>query len=426
MSEETRRGQPEENPACARMRGVLWGSNQEVVGLTDRYVMKTYGRFPIAPVRGQGCRLWDADGKTYLDFVAGLAVCNLGHCHPRVVKAIQDQAECLLHVSNLYHIPWQSALAQRIVENSFGDRVFFCNSGAEANEAAIKLVRRYERDIRKGKRFEILAMENSFHGRTLATVTATGQEKFKKGFDPLVPGFRHVPFDDRDALLKAVGEETCAILVEPIQGEGGVICPGDDYLPFLRSLCDERELLLVFDEVQVGIGRTGTLFAYEPFGVAPDVMTLAKGLAGGIPMGATVATERVAAAFTPGSHASTFGGNPLAAAAGLAALEVILEEGVLENCRRSGRHLRQGLERIALRHPDRVREVRGRGLIQAMDLTGPGTPVVETCMNEGLLINCTAETVLRFLPPLIVTTEEVDEMLETLDRALSSTCQGAG
>jgi acetylornithine/N-succinyldiaminopimelate aminotransferase len=426
VSEETRRGRAEENPASGRVRGVLWGSNQEVVRLTDRYVMKTYGRFPIAPVKGQGCRLWDADGRAYLDFVAGLAVCNLGHCHPRVVRAIQEQAECLLHVSNLYHIPWQSALAQRIVEHSFGDRVFFCNSGAEANEAAIKLVRRYERDIRKGKRFEILAMENSFHGRTLATVTATGQEKFKKGFDPLVPGFRHVPFDDRDALLKAVGDETCAILVEPIQGEGGVICPGDDYLPFLRSLCDERELLLVFDEVQVGIGRTGTLFAYEPFGVAPDIMTLAKGLAGGIPIGATVATERVAAAFTPGSHASTFGGNPLAAAAGLAALEVILEEGVLENCRRSGLHLRQGLERVALRHPDRVREVRGRGLIQAMDLTGPGTPVVETCMSEGLLINCTAETVLRFLPPLIVTTEEVDEMLEILDRALSSTCQGAG
>jgi acetylornithine aminotransferase len=382
--------------------------------------MKTYGRFPIAPVRGEGCRLWDADGREYLDFVAGLAVCNLGHCHPNVVRAIREQAGTLLHVSNLYHIPWQSALAQRIVENSFGDRVFFCNSGAEANEAAIKLVRRYEHEIRKGDRFEILTMDNSFHGRTLTTMAATGQEKIKKGFDPLAPGFRHVPFGDPDRLLEAIGEETCAILVEPIQGEGGIICPPDDYLPFLRSVCDERELLLVFDEVQVGIGRTGTLFAHESFGVVPDIMTLAKGLGGGVAIGAAVASERVAAGFAPGSHASTFGGNPLATAAGLAALETVLEEGILENCRRVGGHLREGLERLALRHPDLVREVRGRGLLQAMDLTVAGGPIVESCMGQGLLINCTANTVLRFLPPLIVTRAEVDEMLETLERALAS------
>ena len=398
-----------------------WGSNEEVVHLTDRYVMKTYGRFPIAPVRGEGCRLWDADGREYLDFVAGLAVCNLGHCHPNVVRAIREQAGTLLHVSNLYHIPWQSALAQTIVENSFGDRVFFCNSGAEANEAAIKLVRRYEHEIRKGDRSEILTMDNSFHGRTLTTMAATGQEKIKKGFDPLAPGFRHVPFSDPDRLLEAIGDETCAILVEPIQGEGGIICPADDYLPFLRSVCDDRELLLVFDEVQVGIGRTGTLFAHEPFGVVPDIMTLAKGLGGGVAIGAAVASERVAAAFAPGSHASTFGGNPLATAAGLAALETILEEGVLENCRKVGGHLREGLERLALRHPGLVREVRGRGLLQAMALTVAGGPIVESCMRQGLLINCTANTVLRFLPPLIVTTAEVDEMLETLERALAST-----
>lgn len=411
------------------MAGVLeggWGSNEEVVRLTDRYVMKTYGRFPIAPVRGEGCRLWDAEGKEYLDFVAGLAVCNLGHCHPNVVRAIREQAGTLLHVSNLYHVPWQSALAQRIAENSFGDRVFFCNSGAEANEAAIKLVRRYEHEIRKGDRFEILTMENSFHGRTLATMAATGQEKIKKGFDPLAPGFRHVPFNDPDRLLEAIGDETCAILVEPIQGEGGVICPGDDYLPFLRSVCDDRELLLVFDEVQVGMGRTGTLFAHESFGAVPDIMTLAKGLGGGVAIGATVASERVAAAFVPGTHASTFGGNPLATAAALAALETILEEGVLENCRQVGGHLREGLERIALRHPGLVREVRGRGLLQGMDLTVAGGPIVEGCMRRGLLINCTANTVLRFLPPLIVTKVEVDEMLETLERALASTPEEGG
>ena len=382
--------------------------------------MQTYGRFPIAPVRGQGCRLWDADGRAYLDFVAGLAVCNLGHCHPRVVGAIQEQAATLLHVSNLYHIPWQSALAKMIVEHSFGDRVFFCNSGAEANEAAIKLVRRYEREIRKGGRYEILTMDNSFHGRTLATVSATGQAKVKKGFEPLVPGFRHVPFNDRDGLLEAIGDETCAILVEPIQGEGGIICPADDYLSFLRSVCDERELLLVFDEVQVGIGRTGTLFAYEQFGVVPDIMTLAKGLGGGVAVGATVASERVAGAFVPGTHASTFGGNPLATAAGLAALEAILEEGVLENCRTVGRHLREGLERLALLHPGLIRQVRGRGLLQAMDLKIPGGPIVESCMRQGLLINCTADNVLRFLPPLIVTETEVDEMLNILDGVLSS------
>ena len=399
----------------------MWKSNAEVIDLTDRYVMKTYGRFPIAPVRGEGCRLWDADGGEYLDFVGGLAVCNLGHCHPRVVRAIREQAGTLLHVSNLYHIPWQSALARLIVENSFGDRVFFCNSGAEANEAAIKLVRRYEHAIRKGDRSEILTMTNSFHGRTLTTVAATGQEKIKKGFDPIAAGFRHVPFDDRDALLEAIGEETCAILVEPIQGEGGIICPADDYLSFLRSVCDERGLLLVFDEVQVGIGRTGTLFAHESFGVAPDIMTLAKGLGGGVAIGAMVASDRVAAAFTPGSHASTFGGNPLATAAGLATLETILEEGVLDNCRRVGRYLREGLEGLAGRHPGLVREVRGRGLLQAMDLTVAGGPIVEGCMSRGLLINCTADTVLRFLPPLIVTTADVDEMLDILEGILAST-----
>lgn len=404
----------------AVVRKGAWTSNGEVEDLTDRYVMKTYGRFPIAPVRGEGCRLWDADGKEYLDFVAGLAVCNLGHCHPRVVRAIREQAGTLLHVSNLYHIPWQSALARMIVENSFGDRVFFCNSGAEANEAAIKLVRRYEREILKGQRYEILTMDNSFHGRTMTTMAATGQEKVKKGFEPLPPGFRHIPFGDRDAVARAIREETCGILVEPIQGEGGVVCPPDDYLPFLRSLCDERGLLLVFDEIQVGFGRTGTLFAHESFGVVPDVMTLAKGLGGGVAIGATVASERVASAFVPGSHASTFGGNPLATAAGLAALGTLLEEGILENCRRVGEHLRAGLERLALRYPELVRETRGRGLMRAMELKFPGGPIVEGCMRKGLLINCTANTVLRFLPPLIVTTAEVDEMLETLEEVLAS------
>jgi predicted acetylornithine/succinylornithine family transaminase len=420
---KSRRGREQ---VCAGGGDVAGGGNEQVVSMTEQYVMKTYGRLPIALVRGEGCRLWDADGNAYLDFVAGLAVCNLGHCHPRVVEALQQQAACLLHVSNLYHIPWQSALARILVENSFGDRVFFCNSGAEANETAIKLVRRYESHVRKGDRSEILTMRNSFHGRTLATVTATGQEKFRKGFDPLVPGFRHVPFNDPDALVREVNDRTCAILVEPIQGEGGVILPADDYLAFVRSLCNERHLLLVFDEVQVGMGRTGTLFAYEQSGVVPDIMTLAKGLAGGVPIGATVATEEVASAFEPGTHASTFGGNPLASAAAHAAMRVYLEEGILENCIRSGSHLRTGLERLAAQVPGLVKEVRGRGLMQAMELTAPGVPVVEACLEQGLLINCTADRVLRFLPPLVVTPAEIDEMLETLERVLSETAAREG
>jgi len=397
---------------------VLQG-NKEVVALTDCYVMQTYARYPIALVRGEGCRLWDADGKVYLDFVAGLAVCNLGHCHPRVVEAIRAQAGRLLHVSNLYHIPSQSLLARKIVELSFGDRVFFCNSGAEANEGAIKLARRYERFVRNGDRFEILTMRNSFHGRTLGALSATGQEKLQKGFEPLVPGFRYVPFNDPEALEKAVDGRTCAILMEPIQGEGGVVLPSESYLRFVRKLCDERGLLLLFDEVQVGMGRTGTLFAYEQYGVEPDVMTLAKGLAGGVPIGALVTTQEAAKGFVPGTHAATFGGNPLATAAGLAALDAILEEGILENCRQAGAYLRKGLDKVAGRHPDLIQEVRGRGLILGLELKVSGAPFVKACMESGLLINCTAERVLRFLPPLVVKREEIDEMLSILERVLS-------
>jgi len=396
-----------------------WGSNQAVLSLTGECVMETYKRFPIALVRGKGCWLWDADGKKYLDFVAGLAVCNLGHCPDSVVAAIQKQAAILLHVSNLYHIPWQSELAHTMVAHSFGDKVFFCNSGAEANEGAIKLARRYEKVIRKGSRFEILTMYNSFHGRTMATLTATGQEKVQIGFDPLLPGFRYVPFNDPEALEKAIRPETCAVLLEPIQGEGGVICPSEKYLGLVRELCNRHGLLLLFDEIQVGMGRTGTLFAYEQYGVEPDIMTLAKGLAGGLPIGALVATREVAQAFTPGTHASTFGGNPLATAAALAALDMVLEGGVLENCQRMGAYLREKLEGLARRYPEHIKEVRGKGLIQALELTREGAPVVESCLKAGLLVNCTMERVLRFLPPLIVNKAEIEEMIGILDPALA-------
>lgn len=401
------------------IRGRPWRSNEDIISLTDRYVMNTYKRQPVAFVKGEGCRLWDADGRSYLDFVAGLAVCNLGHCPDRVVSAIKRQASRLIHVSNLYHIPWQAELARMIVDHSCGDKVFFCNSGAEANEGAIKLARRYEKVVRRGTRYEILTMYKSFHGRTMATLTATGQDKVKGGFDPLVPGFRHVPFDDIAALEQAVGPETCAVMLEPILGEGGVICPSEGYLRSVQDLCSRKGLLLICDEIQVGMGRTGTLFAYEQFGIEPDIVTLAKGLAGGIPIGALVAKAPVASAFEPGTHASTFGGNPLACAAALAALRTVLEDGVLENCVEMGRYLHGRLEELAGRHPDTVKEVRGRGLIQALELFAEGAPVVEACRASGVLINCTMERVLRFLPPLVVGREEIDEMISVLDRALS-------
>ena len=303
----------------------------------DKYIMKTYGRYPLVPVRGEGCVVWDADGKRYLDFLAGVAVNNLGHCHPKVVKAIQEQAASLIHCSNYYHIPQQIELAELLCTRSFADRAFFCNSGAEANEAAIKLARKYSRERHGVDRFEIITALSSFHGRTMATVSATGQEKVQKFFDPLLHGFRHVPFNDVAALARAITPNTCAVMLEPIQGEGGVNVPDPGYFREVRRLCDEHKLLLIFDEVQVGMGRTGTLFAYEHFGVTPDIMTLAKALAGGAPIGTMLAREQYAAAFTPGTHGSTFGGNPLVTAAALATVRTLLEDGILKRTVRSVR-----------------------------------------------------------------------------------------
>jgi predicted acetylornithine/succinylornithine family transaminase len=383
---------------------------------TDKYIFSTYKRFPIVLVKGKGSRVWDQNGKEYLDFFSGLAVCSLGHCHPKVVEAIEVQAKTLLHVSNLFHTKPQIELARLLVENSFADKVFFCNSGAEANEGAIKLTRKYMRD-KKEDRFEIIAMRNSFHGRTLATITATGQEKFKEGFDPLMPGFTHVPFDDMDAVQKAVTEKTAAIMVEPIQGEGGVNCPSDSYLKELRAFCDEKKLLLIFDEIQVGLGRTGKLFAYEHYGITPDIMTLAKALAGGLPIGALLARDEIAKSFIPGTHASTFGGNPLVTAAGIAAFIALKDPVLLGNCSSMGAYFMDELNRLKKKHPV-IREVRGKGLIIAMELTMPGTEFVNKCLQKGVLINCVQNNVLRFLPPLIVTKEEVDHMVALLDEVL--------
>ena len=308
---------------------------EEIMSLSGKYIMNTYKRFPLVLVRGSGAWVWDSNGKKYLDMAAGIAVCSLGHAHPKVVAAIQKQAETLMHVSNLYHIEPQIHFAKLLVEYSFAEKVFFCNSGAEANEAAIKLARKYGHEQLGGK-YELITMKDSFHGRTLATITATGQEKFQIGFAPLPEGFKYVPFNDLSALEAAITDKTCGVLLEPIQGEGGVKIPDDGYLQGVRKICDHHGILMMLDEVQVGVGRTGTLFAYEQSGVKPDIMTLAKALGNGFPVGAMLTTDRIAAAFQPGNHASTFGGNPLAMAACVAVLESFSEEGVLENCKRIG------------------------------------------------------------------------------------------
>ena len=384
------------------------------MALSEKCVAHTYARYPVVLVKGKGTRVWDADGKEYLDFVAGLAVCNLGHCHPKVVKAIQEQAERLIHVSNFYYIQPQIELASLLCKHSFAEKVFFCNSGAEANEGAIKLARKYAKEKMEGDRYEILTMDRSFHGRTLTTLTATAQEKFHKGFAPLTPGFRYIPFNDLAAVKKAVDSKTCAVMLEPIQGEGGVNCPSEGYLKGLRELCDEKGILLIFDEVQVGMGRTGRLFAYEHEGVVPDMITLAKSLGGGVPIGALLMGDRVAEGFKPGDHASTFGGNPLVTAAGVAAVTAILEEGMLENCRKVGEYFFLKLKEMASKFSF-IQELRGKGLILGMELKMEGGPIVKQMMEKGILINCTMGNVLRFLPPLIVKKEEVDRVVKTLE-----------
>jgi acetylornithine and succinylornithine aminotransferases len=392
-------------------------TTEELIALSEKNIMGTYRRFPIVLTRGEGVRVWDRDGKEYLDFVAGIAVCSLGHSHPAVVEAIKRQAETLMHVSNLYHIEPQIHFADQLVKHSFADKVFFCNSGAEANEGAIKLARKYAFENMEPGRCELITMKDSFHGRTLATITATGQKKFQVGFEPLPEGFNYVPFNDLAALEGAVTERTCGVLLEPIQGEGGVRMPDRHYLRKVRELCDDRGILMILDEVQVGMGRTGHLFAYEHDSVTPDIMTLAKALGNGFPIGAVLATDRIASSFVPGSHASTFGGNPLAMAAGLTVMETLLEGDILENCRRSGRYFLESLENLKRKYPF-VKEVRGRGLIIGMELTAEGTDIVRSCMEKGLLINCTSGNVLRFIPPLIITEAEVDRAVEILDRAM--------
>ena len=386
---------------------------------SSRYIMNTYNRFPVVLRKGRGMKVWSSDGKEYLDFVGGVAVNILGHCHPRVVVAIQKQAQRLLHVSNYYYIEPQIKLAKLLVEHSFADKVFFCNSGAEANEAAIKLARKYSKEQISPKRFEIITAKNSFHGRTLATLTATGQEKIQKGFEPLVPGFKYVPFNDIDAIRKTITKDTCAVMLEPIQGEGGVRLPDQNYLKNVRDLCNEHDILLILDEVQTGMGRTGKLFAYEHFGISPDIMTIAKGLGGGVPIGAMLATDKVASAFQPGNHASTFGGNPLVCAAAVATIETLLEDGfILDQCNRMGKYFRGKLEQLMEEFPSLVIEIRGKGLLLGMEMTRDGDPIVRACLEKGVLINCAAGNVLRFIPSLIVQQKDIDRLIDVLEEVL--------
>jgi acetylornithine aminotransferase len=385
----------------------------------NEVIAQTYKRFPLVLTRGSGSTLWDENGRRYTDFVAGIAVCNLGHAHPKIVEALTAQARALWHVSNLFYTLPQKDLAAWLTAHSFADRVFFCNSGAEANEAAIKLARKYFKDAGEGQRFRIISMEQSFHGRTMATLSATGQDKVKHGFDPLLDGFDFVPFDDVGAVRARIGPATCGVMLEPIQGEGGVRCPDPEYLKQLRALCDEAGLLLIFDEIQTGMGRTGRLFAYEHFDVAPDIMTLAKALANGLPMGAMLARERVAAAFGPGAHASTFGGTPIVSAAALEVCRVMEAEGILDHCRSVSTHFRSRLEWLKSRHA-KIMDVRGMGLLLGIRLNVDGEPFVRQCMEKGFLINCVQGNILRFVPPLVIRVEEIDALIDCLDGILGA------
>jgi predicted acetylornithine/succinylornithine family transaminase len=391
-------------------------TTQELIATSSACLANTYARFPIVLVRGQGARLWDADGKEYLDFVGGIAVDALGHCHPKMVEAIRTQSEILLHVSNLYHIEPQIRLGHLLCAHTFADRVFFCNSGAEANEAAIKLARKWAKDTWSSERTEIIVTAHAFHGRTLATLTATG--KYTQGFEPLLPGFPRVPYNNLAAVERAIDSRTCAVLVEPVQGEGGVVVPGDDYLPGLRRLCDAAGILLILDEVQSGMGRTGKLFAYEHWGAAPDILTTAKALGGGLPIGAMLATEGVAKSFSPGTHGSTFGGTPFISAVALAVLTTMLDEDLPGRAARVGKYFLGKLEALKARHAT-VTAVRGKGLILGMEVSVPARGLVSACMEKGLLTLTAGDNVLRFVPPLIIGEGDVDAAVAILDTVLA-------
>ncbi|MCX7856431.1 MAG: aspartate aminotransferase family protein [Deltaproteobacteria bacterium] len=389
----------------------------EVIRKANSIIANTYKRFPIVITRGEGCWVWDLNGRRYLDFICGIAVCNLGHTNRNVVNGIVAQMEKLSHISNLFYNDMQVKAADILVQKSFGDKVFFCNSGAEANEAAIKLARRYSYKKYGSKRFHIISMENSFHGRTLGTLSATGQKRFWEGFEPVLQGFIHVPFNSRKVVEEKIKEGVCAVIIELIQGEGGVRVADPDFVRFLRKITEENDVILIIDEVQTGIGRTGKLFAYEHFGIEPDLMTLAKALGNGFPCGALIGKEKFMNAFDIGSHASTFGGNPLASSAILATLNTIFDEDLLTKAQKMGDYLWQGLKKLK-ENFSVIKDLRGMGLMWGIEVSADAEKMVQDFFEEGILINVTQGTVLRLLPPLTVTKEEIDIFLETAERVL--------
>ncbi|MGL5271428.1 MAG: acetylornithine transaminase [Selenomonadaceae bacterium] len=392
-------------------------TDEQIYQQDKKDYLPVFARYQIVLDHGDGAYVYDTKGNKYIDYLGGIAVNVLGHNHPALVKAIAEQAGRMIHCSNLYYTEVQAEAAARLKQLSGLGKVFFGNSGAEANEGAIKIARKYAHQSDPEKS-QIITAWHSFHGRTLATLTATGQPKYQEGFGPLPGGFDYVDFNDIDALEKMMSEKTCAVMLEPIQGEGGVNMPQPGYLAKVRELCDKHKALLIFDEIQTGMGRTGTMFAYEQFGVIPDIVTLAKGLAGGVPIGAFVVRDEVAAAFHAGDHGSTFGGNPLACAAANAVLTTIDRDQLLDNCREVGAYLKEKLEGFQQKYPSLITGVRGMGLILGMELTKPGREIVDECLNHGAIINCTAGNVLRFVPPLLITKQQVDELTVVLDKVL--------
>lgn len=393
---------------------------KEIIALSEKLFIPTYSRFPVVLRKGRGIKVWDVNGKEYLDFLGGIAVNVLGHCPRKVVIAVQKQVQRLIHVSNLYYTEPQLKLAEILTKNSFANRVFFCNSGTEANEGALKLARIYMKNRFGKNRFEFIASVNSFHGRSFGSLSVTGQKKYHEGFEPLLDGVKFVPFNDTDAVERAISENTCAVILEPIQAEGGINVPSKDYLKEVRKICDKHKILLILDEIQTGIGRTGKLFAYEHFGIEPDIMTLAKGLGGGIPIGAILTKEEIAQAMGPKTHASTFGGNPVACAAAVATLETILEDGyLLDYCQRISKYFIKKLNSLRDKYPEKIKETRGMGLLIGMELNINGAEVVKKCIEKGLLLGTAGDgSVLRFTPPLIVTKEDIDKAISILDTVL--------
>lgn len=389
-------------------------TTEETIEMFDKYVIANYKRLPRVITKGEGCYLYDSEGNKILDMFPGWAVSGIGHCHPKVVEAIRKQAGELLHIDNTFYSEPQGRLAELLSERAFGGKTFFCNSGAEANEAALKLARLY---TSSGK-YKFITTEGSFHGRTFATVTATAQPKYHEGFLPLLPGFVYVPFNDVKAMEDAFSDEVAGVLVEPIQGEGGINVADKEYLAAIRELCDKNGAMMILDEVQTGVGRTGKWFAYQHSGVEPDIMTMAKALGGGVAIGAMMATAEVAGALVPGKHASTFGGNALACAAGIAVIEAIEEGELLDNAGKMGQYAKDKLEGLKQKHSV-IDHVRGVGLMIGVQLTGAGGGIVDKCLENGLRINCTHETVLRLMPAMIVTKEQIDEAMDILDGVLT-------